>query len=86
MLTKQRQKHHGETRHPKDSAEQIEAEIDAGLSAIYGDERDDLKVVTRGGSQLTRFLLRTIGVLSAICLLSLGGFVVYSRYFGPEQQ
>lgn len=86
MLTKHRKKHHEETRHPKDSAEQIEAEIDAGLSAIYGDERDDLKVVTKGGSRLTRFLLRAIGVLSAICLLSLGGFVVYSRYFGPEQQ
>lgn len=86
MLTKHRKKHHEETRPSKDSAEHIEKEIDAGLSAIYGDERDDLKIVTKGGSRLTRFLIRTIGVLSAVCLLSLGGFVVYSRYFGPEQQ
>lgn len=86
MLTKRRHTHHPEARSPKDSAEQIEADIDAGLSAIYGDERDDLKVVTKGGSRLTRFLLRAVVVLAGICALTLGGYVVYSRYFGPEQQ
>ncbi len=74
MLTKRRYAHHEEV------------DIDASLSAIYGDERDDLKIVTRGGSRLTRFLIRTIGILLVVCLLSLGGFAVYSRYFGPEQQ
>lgn len=86
MLTKRRHTHHAEARSPKDSAEQIEADIDAGLSAIYGDDRDDLKVVTKGGSRLTRFLLRAVVVLTVICVLTLGGYVVYSRYFGPEQQ
>ncbi len=86
MLTKRRHTHHAEARNPKHSAEQIDADIDAGLSAIYGDDRDDLKIVTKGGSRLTRFLIRAIVLLTAACALTLGGYVVYSRYFGPEQQ
>ncbi|MEK7633032.1 MAG: CARDB domain-containing protein [Patescibacteria group bacterium] len=86
MLTKRRHSHRADARSPKDSAQQMEADISAGLSAIYGDERDDLKVVTKGGSRLTRFLLRAIVALTVICVLTLGGYVVYSRYFGPEQQ
>jgi uncharacterized repeat protein (TIGR01451 family) len=62
------------------------SDIDAGLSAIYGDDRDDLKVVARGDSRLTRFLLRTVGLLTAACLLALVGYVVYQRFFTMDRE
>lgn len=74
MLTKR--KHSPHTEH----------DIDASLSAIYGDDRDDLRVVTKGGSRLTRFLVHAIVVLFVVCVLALGGYAVYSRYFGSAQQ
>ncbi len=82
MLTKRKHHHH----EANVSAEQTEADIDAGLSAIYGDERDDLKVVTQGGSSLTQFLVRTIIVLLVLCVVVFGGYVVYSRFFGTGQE
>ncbi len=81
MLTKRKRHHETPV-----SAEQSEADIDAGLSAIYGDERDDLKIVTKGGSSLTQFLIRTIIVLMVLCVVAFGGFIVYSRFFGTGQE
>lgn len=62
-----------------------EAEISASLSAIYGEERDDLKIVARGGSRLTLFLFRLVVTLSILCVLTAIGFFVYQRFFVPQQ-
>lgn len=57
-----------------------EAEITSSLSAIYGEERDDLKVVARGGGWVTRFLLRTIIVLLVLCVLAVAGYFGYQKF------
>ncbi|MEK9155399.1 MAG: hypothetical protein AAB839_02005 [Patescibacteria group bacterium] len=83
-MQKKNTKHHA---HRSSSTEIVGGEavessdIDAGLSAIYGKERDDLKVVARGDTRLTRFLLRAVIVLAGVCLLTLLGYVIYQRFF-----
>ncbi len=58
-----------------------DADITAGLSAIYGETRDDLKVMARGGSAMTRFLVRAIIALSVVCVSVAIGYLVYQRFF-----
>ena len=92
MSTKHKQKHH--EKHIASVEDNVavgdvdirETDINAGLSAIYGEERDDLKNVTRGGSRLTRFLMRAVIVLSVVCVLTIGGYVGYRHFWGVGQE
>ncbi len=78
MLTKRR--HH--EKHPKHAA----AEIAQSLSAIYGSERGDLKVLTKGESWATWFLKRVIATLLVVCVLVFGGFAVYWKFFATSHE
>lgn len=78
MLTKKRPQLKDES--------QLSIDIDDGLSAIYGDERDDLKVVTRGGSRLTRFLVWCIMFLLFACVVAIGGYFGYQRFFAENHE
>lgn len=55
--------------------------VEAGLQAIYGDDRADLHVVERDGSRLTRLLMRLVLFLAITAILAFGGLFVYSNYF-----
>ncbi len=94
MLTKRKLHGHSEPtrKHPvpaaeeKNTEEMFESDIDDGLSVIYGDERDDLKVVTRGGSRVTRFLLRSIIFLIVAFILTIVGYFGYQRFFASNHE
>lgn len=73
-------------RHHEKHAEHEEAEIVKSLSAIYGDERDDLKVLTQGESWTTWFLKRVIVALGVVCIIVFGGFVTYTNFFAAHQE
>lgn len=59
--------------------------IDEGLSAIYGDERDDLQTFAKAPNPLTRFLVRAIIVLFSLCVLAGVGYFVYSTWFAGDR-
>lgn len=80
MLKRHSHSHAGEHDPEKQAVLEQEAEITSSLSAIYGEERDDLKVVAKGGSWVTRFLLRTIIVLFVLCLLVIVGYFGYQKF------
>ncbi len=54
-------------------------DMEAGLRAIYGEEPQDLHVVERGGSRLTFWLWRVLGVLAILALLSLSAVFLVSK-------
>lgn len=80
-------KHHSNHKARKDieedsmSEQKGDVDIDAGLSAIYGEEREDLQTVARAPNRLTRFLVRVIIVLFVLCFASVLGFFVYETWF-----
>ena len=93
MLTKHKtshtpdapKKHHVEDEEILD-AKDSSSDIDDGLSAIYGDERDDLKIVSRGGSRVTGFLIRFIVFLLVACIIAVGGYFGYQRFFASGHE
>lgn len=58
--------------------------IAEGLAAIYGEERGDLSKLERGGSRLTRMLVRVVALLTVLALASFGGFFAYTKYFSAS--
>ncbi len=85
MLTKKKIAHHLHDVQAEIGKVQS-SDLDEGLSAIYGDERDDLKVVTRGGSRVTRFLIHFIVFLLFACLVAVGGYFGYQRFFESRHE
>lgn len=76
---------HHERRNHKDDADETEDEvIENGLQAIYGDDRSDLKTVSRDSSRLTRILTRLVLLLALLTILSFGGFYIYTTYFATQ--
>ncbi|KKW30704.1 MAG: hypothetical protein UY72_C0005G0020, partial [Candidatus Uhrbacteria bacterium GW2011_GWD2_52_7] len=57
------EKKHEEHKHAEPSANVSDDVLAKGLEIIYGEDRDDLHVVEKGGSVVTRWLLRIIGAL-----------------------
>lgn len=93
MLTKHKTSHTPEAprKHHVEGGEiegvkELNSDIDDGLSVIYGDERDDLKIVSRGGSRITRFLIRFIVFLFVTCVLAVGGYFGYQRFFASDHE
>ena len=58
--------------------------LEKGLEIIYGEDRDDLHVVERGGSKVTRWLIRIVGVLAILAALASAGLYVYYTYFATS--
>lgn len=77
-------KQHAQAELHADVAKEVAKEtkaIDEGLAAIYGDARDDLGVVERAGSPMTRWLMRAVIALALIVVVAYGGYFVYTRFF-----
>lgn len=79
------QAHHHESAHHHGTEEASIAEIDASLSAIYGEERDDLQTVAMAPNRLTRFLIRAVVALATICVVSVASFFIYDRFFSSAR-
>lgn len=87
MATKKHktQARHHESVHHHGADEATTAEIDASLSAIYGEEREDLRTVAKAPSRLTRFLVRAVVALAAICVIAVASFFVYDQFFSSAR-
>ncbi len=72
--------------HEKPDAAPDEQAITDGLAAIYGDERDDLSTMERGGSPVTRILMRTVIVLATVAIVAYGSYFVYFKFFAGASQ
>ena len=79
------QEHHHESTHRHGPEEASTAEIDASLSAIYGEERDDLQTVAQAPNRLTRFLVRAVVALTVLCVIAVAGFFIYDRFFSSAR-
>ncbi len=79
MESKKKPKIHHTTHARKTSVKEQSKEIEEGLRSIYGGEPEDLHVVERGGSALTYWLWRIIGVLGVFALAVLVSVVLISR-------
>lgn len=75
-----RKPHH----HEKSEEEITQDDLEEGLAVIYGEERDDLHTMTRGGSRLTRWLVRAVIALAIITPLAFLGYFIYIRYIAVE--
>lgn len=76
--------HHEHEKHVADEHASGDA-LQEGLDVIYGAERDDLHVVERGASPLTRWLVRGVLGLAVTTALAFGGFFVYSSFFAERE-
>lgn len=74
-------KPHREHHEANDDRDAVEEAMDEGLAAIYGEERDDLAKLERGGSRLTRWLMTIVVALAGIAILSYGSFFIYTKFF-----
>ncbi|MCR4312437.1 MAG: hypothetical protein NUV56_04090 [Candidatus Uhrbacteria bacterium] len=70
----------------KTSGPVSEDALKEGLEVIYGEDRDDLHVVERGSSPLTRWLTRAVGVLAVLTALAFTGYFVYASFFAHRSQ
>lgn len=61
------------------AAKEKEEEMDEGLKAIYGDTPEDLTVVTKGGSRLTYWLSRIVGLLAFAAIIIFAVSALASR-------
>jgi len=63
-------------------------ELEASLKTIYGDDEnlDMTKIERRRGSKLTSFLLRLVGVLFLLALVSWGGFIWWQSGISSPSQ
>ncbi len=59
--------------------------VDAGLAAIYGEERDDLAKLDQAGSRVTRILSGVVLSLLVVAALALVGFLVYMKFFATAK-
>ncbi|MDO8631199.1 MAG: hypothetical protein Q7R41_11965 [Phycisphaerales bacterium] len=55
--------------------------MDEGLAAIYGEERDDLGVMERAGSPLTRWLTRAVIALAVTAVVAYLAYFLYAQFF-----
>lgn len=70
----------GTGHHEAEQQQSTEEAMDEGLAAIYGEERDDLAKLDRGGSRLTRWLMLLVIALAVIAILAYGSFFIYSKF------
>lgn len=75
---------HVEHKHAESAPAVADDVLAKGLEIIYGEDRDDLHVVEKGGSVITRWLLRIIGVLAALTAMAFTSFYVYTTYLSGE--
>ncbi|MBI1907822.1 DUF11 domain-containing protein [Candidatus Uhrbacteria bacterium] len=76
--------HHKDHDHQHEARKAAEEAMDEGLAAIYGETRDDLATLERGGSRVTRILMRVVIGLAAAAVLAYSAFFVYVKFFAGE--
>lgn len=64
-----------------DISPEEEQTITEGLTAIYGEERDDLGKVDKAGSRVTRYLIRGVIALAVVAVCAYLAYFIYARFF-----